>query len=55
MEEKKYNFELTKTEIRMIKIALMLEAERREEMHNSKAKDYAYLENFFSKALTKLN
>jgi hypothetical protein len=54
MEEKKYNFELTKTEVRMIRIALMLEVERREEMHNSKAKDYAYLENFFSESLKTL-
>lgn len=51
MEEKKYVFELTKNEVRMIKIALMLEAERREEMHNSKAKDYEYLEKYFSEAL----
>ena len=46
--EDTYELRLTKNEMRMIRIALMLETDRREEMHNSKAKDYNRLTNYFN-------
>ena len=48
MDNNTYDFRFNEDEIKMIRLALMLETERRKEVHSFKTEDYDRLASYFN-------